>query len=509
VSENVKIVLAVALFVLWAAVNFVIKPDWIAPVDDEAVPVEANIEGVTREVPAVLAWKQSGLKIYGVWLFPTSRQLVLYNAEHQIMWSLKEEFRSQAEVEFADRHPVPRWRYYLGTLSTAAAAVLIGLFSLFDALLADRKAWRKAKRADTFGSYKDYLVEKRKPKLSTGQARKRMMARINQYRAFYAFLTARADGDARDALLAFLDHIARTGDLEVGVFFEFDNALKEHASLIEEELSKVDKLLAAGDSVPMELRAKVAEQKVQLEEQRGARFAPVVPCYSPKHNTSREKLLTNLLDRVFSRIFPERILVLKYRAEKEAQIRLSYRVSNTGAMFTKRGTESLPPEKRTAYCGVQFDWDIELSLGGRRLLSRTLRSRPASTFQTASDDHTGVYKSMAMSAFVDMGKTLLMELGVAATVEAPAQAGNSRRLQEGLYERFLEMAGGAAEGLVGRIDPAQAQAFYDSHAEDIGALMASLASDLDLMMHLYTQGLAKGVEIGDMAFEAIASLLGE
>jgi hypothetical protein len=508
-SENVKIVLAVALFVLWAAVNFVLKPDRFAPVSDEAVPLEATIDGNEKEVLALLAWEQSGVKISGIWLFPTSRQLVLYSAEHQIKWSLKEEIRVQTEAEFADQHPMPRWRYFLGTLSVAAAALLVVLFLLFDALLVDRKAWGKAKRKDTFGSYKDYLVEKRKLKLTAGTARKRMMARVGQYRTFYGFLTANSEGDARDALLEILRHIGRTGDLEVGVSFEFDNALKEHASLIEEELAKVQKLLGAGDAVPMDVRAKVAEQKVQLEGQRAARFAPVVPCYSRKHNTSREKLLTNLLDRVFSRIFPERILVLDYRAKKDAQIRISYRVSNTGTIFTRRGTESLPPDKRTAYCGVQFDWDIELMLGGRRLLRRTLRSQPASTFQTASDDHTGVYKSMAMSGFVDMGKALLKELGVAATVEMPAMAGNSQRLKEELFGQFLEMSGGAAEGLLERIDPAQAQAFYDSHAQDIGAMMSGLAVDLDRMMSLYTQGLAKGVELGDLAFEVITTLLEE
>jgi hypothetical protein len=40
-------------------------------------------------------------------------------------------------------------------------------------------------------------------------------------------------------------------------------------------------------------------------------------------------------------------------------------------------------------------------------------------------------------------------------------------------------------------------------------MMAGLAQDLDNMMDLYVKGLAGGVDVGEMTFDAIAGLLGD
>lgn len=477
-SDRLTVVIAILLFVILIAGYVALKPDRFEPLGGQVVPVPAHIDGEQKTVSAVLAWEQKGFQIYGLWLFPTKGQPVLYCEEHQLRWTLKDEYRTKIEAEFGNGPPVPRWRYFLGIFAAAYVALAVFLVGRLDGLFVDRKAWAAARREDTFGSYKNYLLENHKPKLFGKQARRAMMAKVGGYRTYYAFLTANSDGEQRNALLRILDNIARTGDLSVGVSFNFGSALED--------------LPVATDGASA-----------------GLRIAPVKPCFSAKHNASREKLLTLLLDRVFSRIFPERILVLEYGAKPPAEIRIRYRVSNTPALYRKESDAKLPLDKQVGYAGIQFEWDITLALNGKNLLRRSLRSLPANTFTTFSKDPAGIYKAMAMSAFVDMGKSLLHEFGLSASIEAPAHPGDVKRLNAELYEQFAEIAGDAAEGLAEHIDAEEARAFFEQHSADIAAMMAGLSLDLDNMMSLYVKGLAEGVDVGEIAFDAIAGLLGD
>lgn len=477
-SDRLKTIIWVILLVTLIASYVTLKPDRFEPLGGQVVPVPAQIDGEQKTVSAVLAWEQSGFQIYGLWLFPTRGRPVLYCEEHQLKWTPKDEYRTQIEAEFGEGPPVPRWRYFLGIFAVAYVALAVFLLGRLDGLIVDRKVWRAAKREDTFGSYKNYLLEKHKPKFFGKQARRAMMAKVGGYRTYYAFLTSKSEGEQRDALLRILDHIARTGDLNVGVSFEFENALRERSEMI--------------DGTPASFPV-----------------VPVRPCFATKHNASREKLLTLLLDRVFSRIFPERILVLEFGAKMPTEIRIGYRVSNTSALYRRESDKQLPLDKQVGYTGIQFEWDITLALQSKTLLHRSLQSRPASTFTTVSKDPAGIYKAMAMSAFVDMGKSLLLEFGLGASIETPAQPGDVNRLKKELYEQFVEIAGSAAEGLAEQIDAEEARAFFEQHSADIGAMMSGLSLDLDNMMNLYIKGIAEGIDVGEMTFDAIAGLLGD
>jgi len=345
-SDKVTVGIVVFFLVVLLAGYRALKPDRFAPLGGELVSIEAQIDGESKTVSAVLAWEQSGLKIYGFWLFPTKGRPVLYCEEHSLRWALKDDYRMQVEAMVATNPPVPRWRYFLGSLAAAAAFLMYLLISQLDAVIVDRKSWQSARGKNTFGSYKNYLVKKHRPKLFARQARRRMMAKIGSYRTFYAYLTSGSDGEQRDAMLRILDHIARSGDLNVGVSFKFENGLKEHSELIDEQLAKVRRAINLHNPGMQDLQDPMTKHEVELKQQRTLKVESVKPCFGSKHNTTREKLLTGLLDRVFSRIFPERILVLVYGANAPVEIRVGYRVSSTGALFRRTKDADLPLEKQ-------------------------------------------------------------------------------------------------------------------------------------------------------------------
>jgi len=509
-SETVKVILGVGLVAALLVGNFLLGPSNYIPVGEEPIPVEAQIDGRKQLVPAELAWEHKGLRIYGFWLFPTSRQLVLHNKEHGIKWELKDDYRERREAELAPTHPVALWRFFLGPLSVVIGVVLFWLGGVLDRTIVDLRTWSAARTTDTFRSYKDYIVEKRKPKLFESRARSAMMGKIGAYRSFYAALTADSEGRPRDALLQILEHIAQTGELDLGVLFEFDNRLLERKELLRLETDRLATVLKAPESeVPIEQRAAAAQARAQFQRELGYDLVLVKPTFTGKHNTSREKLLTNLLDRVFSRIFPERILVLRWKDRKpSAQLRIRYAVSNTASLFSSSSEAHLSMDKRKTYTGIRFDWDVSLNLADEELLRRNLRSEPASSFRTSGSDATAVYKAMAMSAFVDMGKTLLHEFGVQRAAGLPAPAGGSPMLLSELFEQFSEEVVDAAFG-VAEVSSTAARAFFDGHRQEISDLMGSLAGDLDRMMDLYVNGLARSIDLADLAFEAIAGMLGD
>jgi hypothetical protein len=509
-SDTVKFVLGCVLFVALLLANLALSPDDYIPVGEEPIPIEAELNGGKQIVQATLAWQHQGFRLYGFWFFPTSRELVLYNAEHGIRWGLKDEYRAQREDELAASHPVAAWRFFLAPVSIGVAIALVLLFLLLDRTIVDVRSWGKARAGGSFRSFKDYLVEDRKPKLFAGSAKSSMMDKVGAYRQFYACLSAGSPGESRDALLRILEHIARTGDLSVGVSFAFDNKLRERKDILGDEVRTLRTILGApAGQVADEARVAAAQAKARFEAELGYNLIAVRPSFADKHNIRRQKLLTNLLDRVFSRIFPERILVLTYDDRgPQAQLKVRYAVSNTASLFTSSSESSVPMEQRKAYTGIRFDWDIVLSLQGKELLRRRFGSEPASSFRTSGSDAADVYKAMAMSAFVDMGKSLLTHFGVQAPEGAVAGGGEPKKIQARLFEQFSDEVVDAAVGL-GAVDAAAATAFFQAHQADISSLMSGLAGDLDRMMDLYVNGLGQSVDLGDLAFEVIAGLLGD
>ena len=118
-------------------------------------------------------------------------------------------------------------------------------------------------------------------------------------------------------------------------------------------------------------------------------------------------------------------------------------------MLSRRRGPFEPPSARVTriHVPVQFSHFIIVHLADEELLRRNLRSEPASSFRTSGSDATAVYKAMAMSAFVDMGKTLLHEFGVQRAAGLPAPAGGSPMLLSELFEQFSEEVVDAAFGV--------------------------------------------------------------
>ncbi len=433
---------------------------------------------------ADLVYRQKSIGLTHLFpFFPTVSDLELASQDRQKSWRVSDAYRDAHKPNFDRKFAPMKWRYFVGVPWLAALAGA-GFWSLrFGRLCSDALTYRSVLGSDTFQSYRDFINAPGRTEHFRKRAARRMNAKLNRYVAFLTAITKRQkSAPLRDWFIALARRINPKHPPRVQISFERNKHLTPWRKLMENHLAA---LTGAISKVPPdqveELRKSMDVTRRQLAYENVHEFSSVS---NKQMFDMLEKVVASTLTSIFTFVFTDKLLNFGTAASTD-KLRVVYDIQTQPNLFCKTDVQT-PEESRDWFAGILFNWKFDAQ-GPRGKGAATFKTNPARQFSTRDMTERGVFVSMAVSAFVAMGKEFLNSVGLAGDAEAwkelvRSSEASAAKTQESI-KSLIDEAGGEILDAALEDHQREIELFLSSlhaHFETVGqTLMTQLLSEID------------------------------
>lgn len=515
-----NIYLLIVLLILGVVANFIYQPPKYFMFDGP-FKLEAEIKGEKTQVDAYLTWKQNAFALWNsIYFFPTSKELVYYNSENKLEWSIKEEAQERMEEEYKDKFTIPPWKYFMGSITILVIVILYFLIDIPILMIRDRKRWKTAREEDSFISYKKYLEAPDWLKLFKSTAKAKAVEKIDEYILFYKFLTANSKQKGKSIVIRLLELLKNENKIIVNVDLNGKNQLEDVQTRNHRLINYYNKVAENLRNDPEkygpyykvqdpEKYIKEINNSVKLwNDQMNYNIKDPAPFFSSKENRKKEVLITKLIERVFLKIFPEKLIFFKYKhSNTKVSFDISYEVMNSGTIFNWSKENEVSPQERDNFVGIKFKWNVKVLFEDQLLAEHVLWSEPDSHFSVKDRTYKGLYKTMAVSSFINFSKQLLAFLGLQSNTDkvAKKESGSHKTLQKDLFMKFREEFLDDAEGNIEDLVSLDLALPFQS---DIENYIGNISFETEKFLDTYLNLTEKGIDITEMGEGILDNIFG-
>ncbi|RLD66570.1 MAG: hypothetical protein DRI84_04485 [Bacteroidetes bacterium] len=511
--------------------------------DDEPIQMKVeDKEGEEITVNAVYTWEQDSWNILQVFhFFPSKRQLCLYNKEHDLKWTYKEEYEDEISSTMPIQFNVPMWKYWLATISILIILALIFISFPIQSFLHKLSSYKYAKKVDTFKSYKDFLLIRNTPAFLRRKAEVRLKNKVDTYKKFLQVVTLKTSGELKEVIFKIIDSIGKTGNVNVNVQFQPDIKVLPQPEFLNQNVVMLEKLLnsplaqttfpkwresllrdsnltwsqqeldllfnTSPDIDKVKTMLELKKDKLKLEAQ--YKYADVTKFFSKSITADRQKLFIHYLNNLFKVVFPERIINI----HKDCDSLITFHVKS---MFRNMNTynwwvsdEKIPVENRPLQPNVECSWEFYASIkdpGSEKttFVSNTISSTTTYPLYSGKRDLKKLYMYRFVSAFAKFGEEIAEAFGMyrsssVSKTKSVLPPGEIYSLFEEQFKEFLTDQ--AMDTPVAIIEE-----FFGEYESSLEGLLISVEYTEQLITGLQ-DAISGGIEVGTIVFDIIGGAL--
>jgi len=509
----------------------------------DEVPVSMKVDvkdGKEITVNAIYTWEQDSWNILQVFhFFPSKRQLMVYNKEQDLKWTLKEEYKDKISPTMPIQFNIPMWKYWLATISILLIVLLLVIVSQIQSFFENLSAYNRAKKNDTFNSYKDFLILYNAPDFLRKKAKQRLKNKIGTYKKFLQVVTLKTSGELKEVIFKIIDSIGDSGNVDVNVQFEPDikvlpqsKFLMQNVKMFEElpkpnqkTFSKWREILLRDSNLTwssqelgllftktpdIEKAIKMVELKkngLKLESEYN--YADVTKFFTKGLTNDRQQLFVHYLNNLFEGIFPERIIKLKKDCDSSItfHVKSIFRNKNSYRWWEKDKVYALT--KRPLLPDVECSWEFYISIKDVKTLKTTFVSNTISSttdypLYHGKQDLEKVYMFGFTSAFAKFGEEIAEAFGMyqrssLSKTKSPLSPIEVYTSFEDTFNDYLfEQAGDLPEALI--------EEFFGEYESSLEGLLISAEYTEQLIMGVQS-AISEGLEIGSFLGDVILGAL--
>lgn len=260
----------------------------------------------------------------------------------------------------------------------------------------DTREWTNARAINTARAVREYLHSRPAGRYASA-AEASLNAIYNKAATDYAGSASQIgnDAQARRLILSMMEYARRSGQYNVGIYFDRTNEIPLN---IENSMRKVFGV---------------------------SNILPVGNAFSELNMKAREHTIANRLVTAFGHVIPNDVLSFEVDRSPlpELWIVVSYSVNPGESLYFDTKEATLPKEERSYYPGIEFRWRMEFCGGlSTRKYAFTLVSNPASQITVEggrSTEASNVYDAMSVSAFDSLRVEIEKRIGLPSDTSTP------------------------------------------------------------------------------------------